>query len=1056
VWFAILGPLLVHDGETQVDVPKGRQRVLLAALLLQAGKPVAADALAEMVWDQASPPGAEITLRSHVLRLRRALGTRAGARLATCPSGYLLQADDDEVDLLRFRCLCRDGNTAARASAWGRAHVLLGEALNLWRGAPLADIPSDSLRQNETQDLEPLRLQAEELRIDAALHLGGHAEVVPGLHSLIVRHPLREHFHCQLMLALHRCGRQAEALAAYQHARDILIEELGAEPGPELRELHQRILSADSDLAMTEPAPTAPAEPALITPRELPPAVPGFTGRSTELRALNQMLERSSAHGGETIVISAIGGTAGVGKTALAVQWAHRAAGQFPDGQLYVNLRGYDPAQPMAATDALAAFLRSLGMPGQDIPPDGDERAARYRSLLADKRMLVILDNAGSADQVRPLLPGTPACTVLVTSRDALAGLVARDGAARLDLDILPLEDAVALLRTLIGAPADADPEAAAELAGQCCRLPLALRVAAELAASRPTIPLAVLTGELADLRTRLDLLDADGDPRAQVRAVFSWSYRQLDAENARALRLLGLHPGPDVDPYAAAALTSMTVEEARQTLDLLARAHLIQPAAPGRYGMHDLLRAYARGLAGAHDGEDSQREALTRLFDHYLQTVSAAMETLFPAERHLRPEIPAASTPAPPVANAAAAQGWLDAQRANLTAAVAHTTRNGWPSHATRLAAALSRYLDVGDHFAEAVIIHSHARDAARGSGDRAAEATALVGLGIVDAQQGRYEQAAGHFQQAAQLYGDSSDRSGQARALSNLGFIHYRQGQYDRAADRFSQAIDLCRQAGDRIGEVRALSNLGAVDWRRGRYEQAVTHQQHAFSLCRHTGDRSGQAWALIRLGEAELRLGLYEQAASSQQQALDLFREIGDHSNMALALTRLGEAELRLGRYEQAAGSQRQALRLCQDTGDRSAQADALTRLGETELRLGRYEQAASHQQDALSLFRQGGERHGEADALNRIGETLLTTGQTGRARVQHAAALALASEIGDPYEQARAHYGLGEVCLAARDHRRARRHWQQALTLFTGLNVPEAGQARARLNAATGSD
>jgi tetratricopeptide (TPR) repeat protein len=408
------------------------------------------------------------------------------------------------------------------------------------------------------------------------MHMGRHEQLVPQLRDLARQHPLREHNHAQLMLALYRCGRQAEALAAYQRARDVLVTELGVEPGPGLRDLHQRILSADPALAVTGPARPAEAEPLRVTPQELPSAVPGFTGRSAELKALTGLLDRSGPQAPGAVVISAIGGTAGVGKTALAVHWAHNVADRFPDGQLYVNLRGYDPGQPVPAADALAGFLRSLGVPGQDIPPEENERAARYRSLLAGKRILVVLDNAGSADQVRPLLPGTGACTVVVTSRDALAGLVAIDGAARLDLDLLPLAEAVALLQTLIGSRADAEPDAAAELADQCCRLPLALRVAAELAASRPAASLAGLTGELADLRTRLDLLGAGGDPRTQVRAVFSWSYQQLSIEAARAFRLVGLNPGPDLEPYAAAALTGAALPLARQALEVLARAHLI------------------------------------------------------------------------------------------------------------------------------------------------------------------------------------------------------------------------------------------------------------------------------------------------------------------------------------------------------------------------------------------------------------------------------------------------------------------------------------------------
>jgi DNA-binding SARP family transcriptional activator len=516
--FAILGPLLVHDGETPVDVPKGRSRALLAALMMHAGSPVPADVLAELVWDGSPPLSAAVTLRSHVMRLRRALGPRAGARLITRHPGYLLQACGDEVDVLRFRRLCRGGGAALREKAWDRADRLLGEALSLWRGAPLADIPSRQLLQEEAPGLEELWLQAKEWQIDAMLHLGRHDELIPGLQSLAGEHALRERFHSQLMLALYRCGRQAEALAAYHHARDTLVGELGTEPGPGLRELHQRILSADPALALVgAPSPGGRSAQTAV-PRELPAAVRHFTGRAGELAALTAMLDQSGEQAPEAVVISAIGGTAGVGKTALAVQWAHQAAGRFPGGQLYVNLCGYDLAQPVTSADALAAFLRSLGVAGQDIPAEEAERAVRYRSLLAGRRMLVVLDNAGSAEQVRPLLPGDPTCAVVVTSRDALTGLVARDGARRLDLDLLPPDDAVGLLRALIGARVDADPAAAAVLASECCRLPLALRVAAELAATRPAVPLIELADELADRQRRLDRLDAGADPRSAVR----------------------------------------------------------------------------------------------------------------------------------------------------------------------------------------------------------------------------------------------------------------------------------------------------------------------------------------------------------------------------------------------------------------------------------------------------------------------------------------------------------------------------------------------------------
>src|SRR5271170_6084446 len=622
MWFGLLGPLLVCDGESVIRVPAARHRVLLAVLLLHTGTIVNVDTLAEMVWDGAPPAGARITLRSHVSRLRQVLGPRVGARMVTRYPGYLIEAGEEEVDLLRFRGLYREGAAAVRSGQWAQAAETLGGALGIWRGEPLADVPSDLLRRDEVPGLDQHRLQAQEWEIEAGLQLGRHTELVAELHSLTAAHPLRERFHAQLMLAQYRCGRQAEALATYQHARQLLVEALGTDPGTELRELHGRILAADPALEAPRPASAMTRDAGPSVPRQLPAPVAHFAGRAEELAALTR-LDGSAGQAPEAIVISAIGGTAGVGKTALAVRWAHQVAGRFPDGQLYVNLRGHDPAEPIRPADALVGFLRSLGVPGQEIPAEEHDRAAQYRSLLAGRRVLVILDNASEAEQVRPLLPGSSTCVVLVTSRDSLAGLVARDGAARLDLDLLPEGDAVNLLRALIGGRVDAEPEAAQALAARCCRLPLALRVAAEFAAARSGASLTDLVDELADQQQRLALLDAGGDPRTAVRAVFSWSYRHLDASAARAFRLLGLHPGPDFDLYAAAALTGATVAETGRLLHMLADAHLIQAAGRSRYGIHDLLRAYARGLAADQDDDDEQRAALTRLFDHYLYTAA-------------------------------------------------------------------------------------------------------------------------------------------------------------------------------------------------------------------------------------------------------------------------------------------------------------------------------------------------------------------------------------------------------------------------------------------------
>jgi DNA-binding SARP family transcriptional activator len=1009
--FGVLGPLQVIAGESGEPraVPGTRLRALLAVLLWRAGRPVPVGELAELVWDGAPPGGAPEAVRALVKRLRRQLDERAAARIVTRAPGYAIEVAGEELDASQLERLTREAGVAVGAGRWAEAARTASGALGLWRGTPLADVPVQLLRDKWVPHLEELHGQALEWRIEADLHEGRHEQLVPELRELTARHPLREHFHGQLMLALYRCGRQAEALAAYRRARDVLVAELGAEPGPGLRELHQRILSGDPALTITEPARPAAAELQRVTPRELPPAVPGFTGRAAELAALTGLLDRPGAQAPGTVVISAIGGTAGVGKTALAVHWAHQVAGRFPDGQLYVNLRGYDPAQPLSAADALAGFLRSLGMPGQDIPPEEEQRAAHYRSLLAGKRMLVILDNAGSASQVRPLLPGTGTCTVVVTSRDTFAGLVARDGAARLDLDVLPLQDAVALLRTLIGTPADAEPAAAAELAEQCCRLPLALRVAAELAASRPAVPLAELAAELTDLRTRLDRLAAGGDPSTGVRAVFSWSYRRLGAEDARAFRLAGLHPGPDFEAYAAAALADATVPQATRALDTLARAHLIQPAAAGRYGMHDLLRGYARELSATVDGAQEQHTALTRLFDHYLYTAAAAMDTLYPAERHRRPRIPRSATPVPPLPDPAAARDWLDAERAALVAAAAHTAAHDWPGHTTRLAITLCRYLLNGGHLPEALTIFSHALGAARRTSDRAAEAT----------------------------------------VLTLIGNVHWQLSRLQPAADHHRQALALFRAAGDRAGEASALNNLGLNETDLGRLAQAARHQQEAVAILRDLGNHPGEARALNNLGLARQLQGRYKEAAGYYQQTLNLSREIGDRECQAWALAGLGVVDLRLGRYQYAAGYLRQALALFHEAGHAGGEAETLARLGEVYLGVGRCEQAAGNFEQALAMSREIGDRLVEADALNGLGEVLFQTGEADAARTHHATALRLASEAGAPRQQARAHSGLARARQASGDPAQARHHWQEALTIYDAIGTPEADEIRARL-------
>jgi DNA-binding SARP family transcriptional activator/tetratricopeptide (TPR) repeat protein len=1011
--FCLLGPLLVRHRGIMIPVAAGKQRVLLAALLLSAGRLVTVDELAETLWGSVPPRSARASLRNYVMRLRKSLADGGLSRISTQPDGYLISVEAGELDVERFATLLADARAAARDSAWAVAAKQLGMALTLWRGPPLSDVPSSLLALREAPRLTEMRLQALEARIEADLRLGRHTDVIIELRQLAAAYPLRERLHALLMTALYRDGQQAGALAAYQAVRRVLIDELGTEPGPELRQLQRQILDADHDLPAAS-APTWAAEHTVpgmrsmagwSAPRQLPATVPHFAGRAAELRALTALLNQPGSRAPGAVVISAIGGTAGVGKTALAGHWAHQVADRFPDGQLYVNLRGYDPGLPLTSADALAGFLRALGVPSPDIPHEEGERAGLYRSLLAGRRVLVVLDNAGSAAQVGPLLPGSPTCMVVVTSRDALAGLVARDGAVRVELDLLPLPEAVGLLRALIGPRADSDPAAAAALASQCARLPLALRVAAELAAARPDLSLADLASELADQQRRLDLLDAGADTRTAVRAVFSWSYRSLSDSAARAFRLVSLHPGPDLDDHAAAALTDAPAETAARARHELVRAHLLQAAGPGRYGMHDLLCAFAREL----DDPAAQRVALTRLLDYYLHGAATAMDILFPAECHRRPRVQLPVIGVPPLTGQAAARAWLDAERASLVAVTAHAAGGGWPDHATRLAATLHRYLEAGDHDSDAITIHSCALSAARSTGDRAGEAAALNGLGLVDLRQGRYPQATDCHEQAMALFRETGDRNGEARALGNLGVLRLLEGRYRQAAADQKRAIALFRDLGDRVGECRALTNLGLVKTRQGRYEQAIGHYERSLAMHREIGDRAAQAYPLGNLGHVLLRLGRYPQAR--------------DHFKQALALAR--------------------------EHGNRTREADALAGLGGISMREGAVRQAHEQYQQALAILRATGDRPGEAETLNDLGQALTAAGQPHDAAAHHATALALASLIGDKYEQARAHNGLGCARRDTGDLDQACRHWHEAVMHYAALGVPEANEVRAQL-------
>ncbi|MDX8141709.1 tetratricopeptide repeat protein [Lentzea sp. BCCO 10_0061] len=664
----------------------------------------------------------------------------------------------------------------------------------------------------------------------------------------------------------------------------------------------------------------------------LPQDLAGFTARTGELDRL-----RHVAQDGQAVAISVIEGMAGVGKTRLAVHAAHLLHQQQPfEKVLFVNLRGFDPAQPPADPAAvLDGFLRLLGMPGQQIPHTLDARAAAYRDRLAGIRALVVLDNAATTEQVRPLLPATPGCPTLVTSRCSLSDL---HPAAHLSLDVFSPDEARRFLtRAAPRAPAGDDPEAGSRIARSCGYLPLALGLVAGHVRAKPG-------WTFTDHADRLDERHRDRRLDTGVELAFDLSYQHLPADRRSLLRLLALHPGQDFDAYAAAALADTDLAVTQVHLQHLLGDHLLQQGSPGRYTFHDLVRVYATVRASDEDRPPERRTALTRLFDHYLATAATAMNTLNPGEAHDRPAIPPAGTPTPDLTDPDTAREWLDSERTTLIAVAAHTATHGWPTHTTRLARTLFRYLD-GGHYTDAVTVHGDAHQAARHSGDPTGQAHALTNLGAAHFRLGRYGAASEHYQQALTLYRQIGDSAGQARALGNLGIIAERSGRYRRATDRYAQALTLYRQTGDRSGEARTLGNLGELEGRLGHHRAAVEHHEQALTLCRKAGDRDGEALTLNSLGQVEVRSGWYGPAGDHLRQALTLYRQLGHHSGEASTLDSLGTLHTRLDQPDQATEHHQQALAIVREIGNRYGEAWALNGLGEAA-------HTAGHPTDALT--------------------------------------------------------------------------------------------------------
>ena len=917
--FGLLGPLLVRVDESRVTVSAGKQRVLIAALLLRANEVVASTDLAAAVWQGGPPGSSRVTLQNYVKRLRQALEPAGRDRIVTHPAGYLIEVGPGELDVTRFTERHAAGLAAARAGAWPDAADRLAAALEVWRGQPLADVPSPALARTEGQRLTELRLGALEARIDAQLHLGMHRELIPELEELAAAEPLRERVHELLMLALYRSGQQAEALAAYRNTRRQLVGELGIEPGPALRELNLRIQRADPSLLLPgtrerggaggiRPSDAAPR------PRMLPAEVPGFIGRAAELAAVSALLPEPP-DGDRAAPITVISGTAGVGKTALAVRWAHQHAGGFPGGQLYVNLRGFGPADPLRPAEALRIFLDALAVPAAQIPATLDGRQSVYRSRLAGTKTLIVLDNAGGPDQVRPLLPGAPGCLVIVTSRNQLGGLIAADGAQAIVLDVLSSGEAHHVLARQLGPDrVAAEPAAAGELTRLCARLPLALAVTGARAAARPDITLTTLAAELRDTRGRLDALTT-GEDTTDVRAVFSWSHHQLSTPAARMFQLLGLHPGPDTTAAAAASLAGLDPGHARRLLRELTHAHLLTEHTPGRYTSHDLLRAYAAEQA-ATSQEQARHEATARMLDHYLHTAHTAARLMQPHRGAPTPDPARPGVTPERLASYQEALAWFEAEHRVLAAALALAAEAGFDVHAWQLPWALASFLDWRGHWHEWAAVERAAVAAAIRLGDKTAQAMARRSAAAACLKIGAHVEAGVHQAECLALYRQLGDRAGEARIRQDLSGAAEMRGRFADALGHSERALVLFRATANRAGEANALNSIGWCHAQLGNPLQARTVCQQALSLYRELGNRYCEAHIWDSLGYAELLLGHLAGAADRYRHALTLIREVGDRFGEADILTHLGDAREAAGDQPEARDAWRQALAILDD--------------------------------------------------------------------------------------------------------------------------------------------
>jgi DNA-binding SARP family transcriptional activator len=1024
VEFRILGPVELWTAETEHDLGSAKQRCLLAALLLAAGRPVSAETLIERVWGESAPAEVRQSLHSDISHLRkrlRSVGDRV--RLRAVSHTYVLDVDPQSVDLYRSNTLHLQGSSLAKSGEYTEASRLLHSAEALWRAEPLAGLTGTWVERTRAALDSDYRGLATEL-VDLNLKLGLHSEIVSFLLDLNGRYPLDEEFVARLMIAYYRCGRQTDAIGLYMETARRLKTEMGLQPGPRLQELHHGILAHDPSLRFSRDIRKADAS------REstLPAAIPEFVGRSAELTALTgQARPRGGA-----IVIS---GMPGVGKTSLAVKVAHELTDDFPDAQIYLDLRAHDPERPpLAPAAALSALLLAVGVEPKRIPRALSDRARLWRDEMTGRRVLVVLDDASDREQVRPLLPASPDCQVVITSRCGLDGL---DGVQRRRLPVLPLDEAATLFTRVAGEVLDLPAAQVIEVVRLCGRLPLPIRFAATRLRDRRTRSLEELIEQLREIGTGIE----DGQP-AELITGFGLSYRDLTERQRSVFRKLGISPVAEFTAANVAALVDTPPAAAGHVLSELTHHSLLVEVAPGRFRCHDLILRYARGRSIREDTEQDRRRAIGRTLDHYLTRAEHADRLLQPhRHRELLTRLDA-SKRSQIFGTTDEADEWFAAEWRNLSALVHYCADHEWNRHAIDLADLVARFFDVAGHWEEIKAIHRRALKIGLDLGLPSAVAQARLNLAIIQWRMGDSERAYKEALLARDGFRRIPDPAKEAAALDRLGLILWTLSDYRAALAFFGEAYDVYHEIGDRDGEADCLGHAGMSMLRTGRYREAIETFESALGIYRSLRDLRGEAVVLNNIGDAKLLLGYYREATGFYRASQQIYDSIGGRRNIAILLINFGDVARYRGDTRTALSLYRQAAAEFAATGDRFNEANVLNNIGLALSADDRFSESLGHHRRALAIAEEIGNTYEKTRAMLGSADAEAGSGRYSLAQDVYETARSLARDIGDPNLEALALCGLGEAARHLEGADAARIYWRQAENIFRQLGNPHA--------------